>query len=229
MKEKRFIAISMVVIIMPMGTFINALAETNQLEKNNLFLGDNSECTTVSVGKDVSVDGSTIIPYNSDCGGCPFDATIIAAQDWEKDDMRAIMHRGEAHGEMPQIPHTFKYLRSCLPVMNEKGVAIGETTCSIDDSTEYGKEVKEVMRSSEGFVDYEYILEVVLERASTAREAVEILGGIIEPTDGHLSMLNVLILQMVTKYGSWRSMVMISGVHSNWPMMKFLYQRMQPE
>lgn len=139
-----------------------------------------ANCTTVSVGKNVSVDGSTIISYNSDCGGCPFHTTIVPAADWQPGNVRGIMHRGEVRGEMPQILHTFQYLRSCLPVMNEKGVAVGETTCSIDTSTEYGQEVKEVMFSSDGIVDYEYIFEVVLERASTAREAVEILGEIIE-------------------------------------------------
>ena len=180
MNKRRFIAISMIAITVLMVIFVTALAESNQLEEKNLIMGDNSECTTVSVGKDVSVDGSTIISYNSDCGGCPFDARIVPEGDWKEGDMRAIMHQGEVCGEMPQISHTFKYLRSCLPVMNEKGVSIGETTCSIDDSTEYGKEVKEAMFSGDGIVDYEYILEVVLERASTAREAVETLGKIIE-------------------------------------------------
>ena len=180
MKRRNLIAIGMIAIALFMLAFINGLAVNSQSGENNSFMGENSECTTVAVGKEVSVDGSTIISYNSDCGGCPFHASIVPEADWQKGDMRAIMHRGKVHGEMPQIPHTFKYLRSCLPVMNEKGVAVGETTCSIDDSTEYGKEVKEVMRSSSGIVDYEYILEVVLERASTAREAVEILGDIIE-------------------------------------------------
>ena len=180
MKRRIFFAINIIVIIVLMGSFIIALAEGNQTEQNNLYMGDNSECTTVAVGKGVSMDGSTIVTYNSDCGGCPFHASIIPEADWEKGDVRAIMHRGKVQREIPQISHTFRYLRSCLPVMNEKGVAVGETTCSIDDSTEYGKKVKEVMRSSEGIIDYEYILEVVLERASTAREAVEILGDLVE-------------------------------------------------
>jgi len=159
---------------------ISGIANAVQQEFNDSEIWNNSECTTISVGKNVSTDGSTIISYNSDCGGCPFHTTIVPAANWEEGDVRAIMHRGEVRGEMPQVPQTFQYLRSCLPVMNEKGVAVGETTCSIDTSTEYGKEVKEVMFNSEGIVDYEYIFEVVLERASTAREAVEILGEIIE-------------------------------------------------
>jgi len=180
MNKKRCILFSLIIVAIIITIPISGIADVVQQEPEDSDICLNSECTTVSVGKDVSTDGSTIISYNSDCGGCPFHASIVPAEDWEEGDMRAIMHHGEIQGEMPQVPHTFQYLRSCLPVMNEKGVAVGETTCSIDTSTEYGKEVKEVMFSSKGIVNYEYIFEVVLERASTAREAVEILGEIIE-------------------------------------------------
>jgi len=182
MNKIKYLIIAIIIIGIPSFGMADVIEqEVNCVACNeDLCITSNSECTTVSVGKNVSTDGSTIISYNSDCGGCPFHTTIVPAADWVEGDMRGIMHRGEVQGEMPQVPHTFQYLRSCLPVMNEKGVAVGETTCSIDTSTEYGQEVREVMRSSEGIVDYEYILEVVLERASTAREAVEILGDIIE-------------------------------------------------
>lgn len=180
MKRRRLMSIMIAIVIAGLYCSLTGFANTALTERNNIPVSANSECTTVSVGKDVSVDGSTIISYNSDCGGCPFHAEIIPAADWQEGDKRAIMHRGKVQDEMPQVSHTYQYLRSCLPVMNEKGVAVGETTCPIDTNTDYGKEVKEVMRSSEGSVDYQYIFEVVLERASTAREAVEILGEIIE-------------------------------------------------
>lgn len=140
-----------------------------------------ADCTTVSVGKNASANGTTIISYNCDCGGCPFDARIVPAKDWEEGEMVQFTDwGGEVLGEIPQVPHTYKYLKSLMAVINEKGVAVGETTCPIDTSTEYGKEVEEVMFSSDGFIDYGTCLTVVLERASTAREAVEIYGDLIE-------------------------------------------------
>jgi len=139
-----------------------------------------ANCTTVSVGKNASADGTTIISYNCDCGGCQFEAKIVPAKDWEEGETIQITGHGKVLGEIPQVPHTFQYLKAVLGVINEKGVAVGETTCPIDTITEYAKEVKEVMFSSEGFIDYGTCLNIVLERASTAREAVEIFGELIE-------------------------------------------------
>lgn len=140
-----------------------------------------ADCTTVSVGKNASVDGTTIISYNCDCGMCPIDARIVPAKDWEEGDVITIRGwGGEVLGEIPQVPHTFQYVQNIMAVLNEKGVAVGETTCPIDTSTEYGQEVEKVMFSSEGFVDYGTFLTIVLERASTAREAVRIFGDFIE-------------------------------------------------
>jgi len=137
-------------------------------------------CTTVSVGKNASADGTTIISYSCDGHGPSFATQIIPAKDWPEGETIQITRRGEVQGEIPQVPHTFQYLKSMLGVINEKGVAVGETTCPIDTITEYAKEVKEVMFSSEGFIDYGTCLGIVLQRASTAREAVEIYGELIE-------------------------------------------------
>ena len=140
-----------------------------------------ANCTTISVGKNASVNGTTIISYNCDCATCPFGVNIVSAKDWEEGDTITVRSwEGEEPGKIAQVSHTFGYVQNIMAVLNEKGVAVGETTCSIDTSTEYGKEVKEVMFASKGLVDYETFLNFVLERASTAREAVQILGDLIE-------------------------------------------------
>ncbi|HPJ26919.1 MAG TPA: C69 family dipeptidase [Synergistaceae bacterium] len=132
-------------------------------------------CTTISVGKKATVDGSTLTSYNCDCGGCNWHNRIVPAKDWEEGALRSI---GEEYGTIPQVAHTYQTLGGY--VMNEKGVSLGETTCPIDTSTEYGKKVKEVMFSSKGLINYEYIMDVVVERVATAREGVELLGKLVE-------------------------------------------------
>jgi len=65
--------------------------------------------------------------------------------------------------------------------MNEKGVAMGETTLSIDSSIPYGREVRNVMiRESEGLIDCWFAQDIALELAATAREAVRIMGDLVE-------------------------------------------------
>ena len=65
--------------------------------------------------------------------------------------------------------------------MNENGVAMGESTCSIDRSTDYGMKVYELLiKSSTGIIDCYQAQHIAMERATTAREAVQITGDLVE-------------------------------------------------
>ena len=58
---------------------------------------------------------------------------------------------------------------------------MGETTMSIDTSTEYGKKVNDLLfKDNNGLIDCWNAQDIALERATTAREAVKIMGDLVE-------------------------------------------------
>ncbi len=152
-----------------------------------LFCSASSACTIVAVGREAMADGSTIITHNDDSTTADYRLWIIPEQDWPEGSARNIILDGHNYeggavvGEMPQVPHTYRYFHSRYSFMNEKGVCMGESTFGYDRNTPREKEVYETMvKNSDGIVDCWFAQDVALERASTAREAVRIMGGLVE-------------------------------------------------
>lgn len=146
-----------------------------------------SACTIVGVGKEAMADGSTVITHNDDSTTADYRLYIVPEQDWPKDAVRKLIlddhnyGQGTAMGATPQAAHTFRYFRSRYSFMNEKGVATGESTFSYDQNTPREKEIYKVMvKESPGIVDCWLAQDIALERASTAREAVRIMGDLVE-------------------------------------------------
>lgn len=156
-------------------------------------------CTIVSVGKDATVDGSTIITHNDDSGGADFRLWIIPGRTWEPGDMRTIAMdshnygdfsnfwevedygQGIAVGEDPQPAETYAYLHSRYSFMNSKGVAIGEATNSLSRRTEAGLAAyNAIFVGNDGWIDCWNAQDIALERATTAREAIQIMGYLVE-------------------------------------------------
>ena len=167
-------------------------------------------CTTISAGKKATTDGSTIVTHNDDSSIADFRLWIIPEADWPENARRDIVIYSHDYvdygkippvypeidpsggpmarivGSMPQVKHTYRYFHSRYSFMNEKGVAMGETTISVDTSTEYGKEVEKVMLDeSDGIIDCWFAQDIALERASTAKEAVQIIGDLLNTYRWH--------------------------------------------
>lgn len=144
-------------------------------------------CTILGIGKRAMADGSTVITHNDDSTVANFPLRIVPAQDWPDGATRKIvanahtLEGGNVLGSMPQVRHTYRHLSSRYSFMNEKGVAIAESTFSIDTTTEYGKKVRDVMwTKGDGLVDCWMAQDVALERAASSREAVQIMGRLVE-------------------------------------------------
>jgi len=187
MKRRKLSLLLCIVMVFVLMTSVSALANDDR-------------CTIMAVGKNATVDGSAIVSYNCDCTDCDFRMFIIPAMDWPEGSIRDIISWGHYNdrmydfsnkwnidfsdikvGEMPEAPHTYRYIHTIDSNINEKGLLIGESTCGIDSSTEYGKEVKRVLQTeSKGIIDYDFAMDIVLERCSTPREAVRVLGDLIE-------------------------------------------------
>lgn len=119
-----------------------------------------SACTNFLVGKNASVDGSTMISYAADSYGMFGFLHYSPAQDWPEGAMREIKDwdTGRPQGYIPQVAHTYTVVGN----MNEHQVAIGETT--------WGG--REELWDTVG-IDYGSLIYVALERSKTAREAIE--------------------------------------------------------
>ena len=81
--------------------------------------------------------------------------------------------RGAGLGQIDQVPETF----SVVGNMNEHQVAIGETT--------YGG--RHELVDTTGIVDYGSLMYITLQRARTAREAIKIMGELVEKYGYHSS------------------------------------------
>ena len=73
---------------------------------------------------------------------------------------------GKFLGKIKQIPHTY----SVVGNMNEFQLSIGETT--------FGGRPE--MRDSKGIIDYGSLIYITLQRAKTAREAIEVMTNLAE-------------------------------------------------
>merc|ERR1719158_2806297 len=84
-------------------------------------------------------------------------------------------------GYIPQVSHTFAYWDANYAIINERNVAIGESTCSAMFHTCAKGDTRgcEPGRTTgEAILDSRMLTMFALERATTAREAIEIMGSL---------------------------------------------------
>ena len=129
-----------------------------------LFMSaDSRACTNVLVTKGASTDGSNMISYAADSHQLFGELYYQKASVWGKDDMRKINEwdTGKYLGLIPQVSRTYQRVGN----MNEHQLIIAETT--------YGGRPE--LEDPSGIMDYGSLIYVALERAKTAREAIEVI------------------------------------------------------
>ncbi len=161
-------------------------------------------CTTIIAGKGATADGSVMVTHSDDGLG---DASLVfvPARDHAPGSMRPVFYSHESLGfkpewgatptkrmitkdrapaydkkgpscvplgYIPQVPHTYAYFDGSYGIMNEHQLTIGECTtkAKIDVEPERGKRI---FYSSE-------LSRIALERTNTAREAVLLMGELID-------------------------------------------------
>lgn len=142
------------------------------------------ECTTITVGKKASVDGSVITSHTDDSHRTRTNMLIEPAADHPEGSMVKMYKRQWAPkeegkmdkyanieiGEIPQVDHTYKYLNTAYPCVNEKQLAIGEST--------FGG--RSELQSDNGLIDCQRLCMLMLQRCSTARGAIKMAGDLLE-------------------------------------------------
>ena len=123
-------------------------------------------CTNFLVGKDASVDGSTMISYAADSYALYGFLHFAPAADHPAGTMRQVddWDTGKPLCSIPQVPHTYNVVGN----MNEHQLTIGETT--------WGGRPE--LESGEG-IDYGSLIYIALERCKTAREAIQCMTDLV--------------------------------------------------
>ena len=125
-------------------------------------------CTNLLVGKKASTDGSTMVTYADDSHTRYGYLQYLPAADHKPGEMRQIYDwgNGEYHGEIPEAAHTY----SVVGNMNEHQLTIVETTWT-------GR--KELVDTT-AILDYGSLIYITLQRAKTAREAIETIAQLVK-------------------------------------------------
>ena len=124
---------------------------------------ESQACTNVLVTKGASVDGSTMISYAADSHQLYGELYYAPAGVWNSGDIRKIYEwdTGKYLGDIPQVARTYQRVGN----MNEHQLIIAETT--------YGG--RSELYDPKGIMDYGSLIYVALERAKTAREAIDVV------------------------------------------------------
>jgi dipeptidase len=146
-------------------------------------------CTSVLVGKNASTDGSVMTTHTCDCGVCDWTFRFVPAADHKEGDLRKIYHINQyvtwppdqglkwekykddyAGLDIPQVPHTYAYIHGMFGYMNENQVALGESTIGCQ------RKMRNPTPSAK--FDITMLTLIAMERAKTAREAIQIMGDL---------------------------------------------------
>ena len=160
---------------------IGAFFMTTSVSAQSNYEKDPESCTSIMVGKKATTDGSVITSHTCDSWYRTW-VDMVPAQKYERDTTMAI-YDGRMHtewisdmtkvtvkGEIPQARQTYAFMDTSYPCMNEKQLGIGETTIT----------GKRELRNPKGMFMIEELQRVVLQRCTTAREAIQLMGELIK-------------------------------------------------
>ena len=134
-----------------------------------LFQPNSDACTNLIVGKKASVDGSVICTYN--CDGFGFAASLGFSRPGrhEPGEMIAIRQGWGPDAKVNYIPQV-EYTYGVVGLVNEKQVSIVETTW----------DGRKELRNPDGWLDYFTLMNLTLQRAASAREAIGIMHQLVQ-------------------------------------------------
>jgi dipeptidase len=190
-KKGKFLPVFIVPVLLIglAALMLAARAEKSQAGFELILPQDN--CTSILVGKLASTDGSTMTTHTCDCGLCDWTWRHVPAADHKAGEKRKIYHVSQfktwppAEGlkwdlykkdftglEIPEVPHTYAYHHGMFGYLNENQVAIGESTI--------GTVRKLENQTPTPAFDITMLTIIAMERSTTAREAIKIMGELAE-------------------------------------------------
>lgn len=165
-------------------------------------------CTTMAAGSKATADGSVIVSHGDDGDVLADPRLIyVPAMEHAEGAQRAIYYTDgpfprrvgsgfgpayepneftgpnvtSAMGHIPQVRHTFAYHDANFGIINENNVAFAESTCSAMFYTCGKGDTRHCtpgMDEGVALLNMQTLSELAMERATTAREAIQIIGGL---------------------------------------------------
>ncbi len=171
MKSKLVLSITIISIFFLSFSFAQELEE-------DLY---NESCTSIMLGNKATDDGSVITAHTCDAYYRTW-LEFVPAQKFEQDATHDVywgtMHTHtawskdgmELKGKIPQAKETYAYLNAAYPCINEKQLAIGEST--------FGG--KKELRNKNGLFMIEELERIALQRCTTAKQAIKLIGELVK-------------------------------------------------
>ena len=140
---------------------------------------EKASCTSIMVGKKATTDGSVITCHSCD-GPYRTWLNIVPHKKYDEGASRKVywglmhnefsgdMRNVTEKGTIPQVTETYSYLNTCYPSLNEKQLAMGETT--------FGG--KQSMQNDDGLFLIEELQAIAMERCTNARDAIKLMGDL---------------------------------------------------
>lgn len=142
---------------------------------------EGQSCTSIMVGRAASNDGSVMVSHTCD-GRYRTWMTMEPAQDHQPGTVHTV-YKGTMHtayrsdttglrvaGTVPQVAHTYAYLNTAYPCLNEKQLAIGETTFGGPDT----------LVNEKAMFLIEELQRLALMRCDNARDAIRLIGDLVK-------------------------------------------------
>ena len=126
-------------------------------------------CTNLIVGKKASVDGSVICTYNCDGFGFAAFLNYSAPGRHAPGEMIAVRRGWGPNAKINYIPQA-EYTYNVAGLMNENQVSIVETTW----------DGRKELHNKEGWLGYFELMNLTLQRATSARDAIEIMHKLVQ-------------------------------------------------
>jgi dipeptidase len=163
-----------------LNCFDITLAQEPESDRANKDLKGN--CTSIMVGRLATTDGSVITSHTCD-GPYRTWVEVFPHTRYQKGDLHAVfsgtldpretswdMRNVRKTGEIPEVEETYSFLNTAYPCLNEKQLAIGETTIG----------GRQELRNKDGIFYIEELEKIALQRCKTAREAISLIGRLAE-------------------------------------------------
>lgn len=127
-------------------------------------------CTNLIAGKKATKDGSTMVTYAADSHTLYGALYHQAATDHKPGTMRKVINwdTGKYMGEIPEVAHTYNVVGN----MNEHQLVIAEST--------WGGLPELVDTTGRSIIDYGSLIYITLQRARTAREAIDVMADLVD-------------------------------------------------
>jgi dipeptidase len=168
------------ILIFLLNSSILTQAQNLNSDEENKSLSGN--CTSIMIGRLATTDGSVVTSHTCD-GPYRTWLEVFPHTKYEKGSVHSVysgtlnpretswdMRNVTKTGEIPEAEETYAFLNTAYPCMNEKQLAIGETTIG----------GRPELRNEGGIFYIEELEKIALQRCKSAREAITLIGKLAE-------------------------------------------------